>query len=299
MPFSCAALNVMLAGPGDVRPHLELIERIAYEWNRERTEHSSVILLPRHWSTDSVSSFSLGEGGQAEINKQLVDKADIVFAVFHAKLGTKTPRAVSGTAEEIDKAIADGLTVHVFFSEEPIPYTHDRDQYAALTKFRESLESRGLYRTFVTEDELRGLVRQSLEADISAFNAPASQSASSSSVAGGAKLSARYDYREVTESDSRGRVRTRKKGEKIVIRNDGDATAHHVTLKIEPRGDGEAPLLFNDGDGEAPTFDAIAPGTEVGVLTALHMGVALNQYVTLTWKDNDGESQTFSHTITL
>lgn len=299
MPFSCAALNVMLAGPGDVRPHLELIERVAYEWNRERTEHSSVILLPRHWSTDSVSSFSLGEGGQAEINKQLVDKADIVFAIFHAKLGTKTPRAVSGTAEEIEKAIADGLTVHVFFSEEPLPYTHDRDQYAALTKFRESLESRGLYRTFVTEDELRGLVRQSLETDVAVFNAPTTESASSGSVAGGAKLSARYDYREVTESDSRGRVRTRKKGEKIVIRNDGDATAHHVTLQIEPRGDGEAPLLFKDGGGEAPTFDAIAPGTEVGVLTALHMGVALTQHVTLTWQDDDGENHTFSHTMTL
>ncbi|NKR65297.1 hypothetical protein GS486_18170 [Rhodococcus hoagii] len=289
----------MLAGPGDVRPHLELIERVAYEWNRERTEHSSIVLLPRHWSTDSVSSFSLGADGQAEINKQLVEKADIVFAVFHAKLGTKTPRAVSGTAEEVEKAITDGLPVHVFFSEEPIPYEHDREQYTALLEFRKSLEDRGLYRTFVTEDDLRGLVRQSFEADVAAFNAPAAEAASPGSAAGGAKLIARYDYREVTESDSRGRVQTRKKGERIVIRNDGDTTAHNVTLNIEPRGDGEAPYLFNDSGSDVPTFEAIAPGTEVGVLIALHMGVALTQHVTLRWQDDEGKGHTYSHTITL
>ncbi|MGW5322548.1 hypothetical protein [Rhodococcus pyridinivorans] len=147
----------------------------------------------------------------------------------------------------------------------------------------------------MTEDDLRGLVRQSLEADVAAFNAPAAEAASP----GSAKLSARYDYREVTESDSRGRVRTRKKGERVVIRNDGDATAHNVTLHIEPRGDGEALHLFNDSGSDVPTFEAIAPGTEVGVLTALHMGVALTQHVTLRWQDDEGKDHTYSHTITL
>lgn len=286
----------MLAGPGDVRPHLELVERVSYEWNRERSAHSSVVLLPRHWSTDAVSSFSLGMDGQAEINKQLVEKADIVFAIFHARLGTSTPRSLSGTAEEIEQAISGGLPVHVFFSEQPISYGHDASQLAALQKFRASLGQRGLYRTFTTEDDLRGLIRQSLESDVVRLNAPTEAATLDKNEE--ARLHARYDFREVTETDSRGRVRTRKKNERIVIRNDGEATAYNVTLQIEPRGDGRAPLLHT-GDGNPPTFEAIAPNTEVGVTTALFMGVAQTQNVTLHWDDENGNPHEYSHSMTL
>lgn len=297
MSFNCVAHNVMLSGPGDVKRHLETIEKVIYDWNRERSVHSSTVLLPRHWSTDSISSFSLGSDGQAEINNQLVDTADIVFAVFHSKLGTATARAVSGTAEEIEKAIDDGTPVHVFFSEEPIPYGHDPDQYQRLMKFRASLQSRGLYRAFTTDDDLRGLVRQHLESDVAAINAPELDE-QASAPAGGAKLVARYDYREVTETDNRGRVKTRKKGERIVIRNDGTGTAHNVTLELAPVGEGAAAHLHTQTDGP-PTFAAIAPGTEVGVMTALFMGVALQQEATLRWTDDDGTEQSYVHTITL
>lgn len=294
--FNCFALNVMLSGPGDVRPQLDLIEKVSYDWNRERAISSSVVLLPRHWSTDSVSSFTLGLDGQAEINRQLVDQADIVFAVFHAKLGTATPRAVSGTAEEIDKAIEDGLRVHVFFSEAPIPHDHDTEQYAALRRFRQSLGSRGLYRTFTTEDDLRGLIRQSLETDIAAINAGASGTSETNGRIG-AQLVARYDFREVTESDRNGRVRTRKAGERIVIRNEGDQAAFNVTLTLEPVGQGDAPTLHTE-DRNPPFFEVIAPHSEVSVITGLHMGVAHTQKATLRWEEDD-EPHEFVHSMTL
>lgn len=295
MAFTSLAVNVMLSGPGDVRPHLDLIEKVIYDWNRERAIHSSVVLLPRHWSTDTVSSFSLGLDGQAEINRQLVDQADIVFAVFHAKLGTPTPRAVSGTAEEVEKAIEDGLPVHVFFSEAPVPHDHDPDQYAALRRFRESLGPRGLYRAFTTEDDLRGFVRQSLEADVAVINADPAETPVTGKQSG-AQLTARYDFREVTETDAKGRTRTRKKGERIVVRNDGDRTAYNVTVKLEPVGQGDAPFLHTE-DRDLPYFEAIAPGTEVGIITGLHMGVALTQRVILRWEE-EHEPREYSHTLT-
>lgn len=296
MGFNCFALNVMLSGPGDVQPQLELIEKVVYAWNRERAASSSVVLLPRHWSTDSVSSFTLGLDGQAEINQQLVDQADIVFAVFHSKLGTATPRAVSGTAEEIDKAIQDGLRVHVFFSEAPIPHDHDAEQYAALKQFRQSLSDRGLYRTFMTEDDLRGLVRQSLETDIAAINAEPVEATEESSRSG-AQLVARYEFREVTESDRNGRVRTRKAGERIVVRNDGEQAAFNVTLRLEPVGQGDAPLLHTE-DRKPPFFEVIAPHSEVSVITGLHMGVAHTQRAILQWEEG-AAPQEFVHTLTL
>ncbi|WP_222697814.1 hypothetical protein [Rhodococcoides corynebacterioides] len=63
MPFTVAALNVMLSGPGDVKPYLDIVEGVVNDWNRERSKYSSAVLIPRHWSTDSVSSFSLGPIG--------------------------------------------------------------------------------------------------------------------------------------------------------------------------------------------------------------------------------------------
>lgn len=45
-----------------------------------------------------------GSTGQGQINEQLVDAADIVLAVFDARLGSPTAVAISGTAEEIFRA---------------------------------------------------------------------------------------------------------------------------------------------------------------------------------------------------
>ena len=41
-----------------------------------------------------------GHDAQSVINTQLVDQADILFGVFYARLGMKTQRWISGTAEE-------------------------------------------------------------------------------------------------------------------------------------------------------------------------------------------------------
>lgn len=298
MPFTVAALNVMLSGPGDVKPYLDIVETVVLDWNRERSKYSSVVLIPRHWSTDSVSSFSLGSGGQAEINQQLVRDADVVFAIFHANLGTATDRAVSGTAEEIDEAIDNGTFVHVFFCEQSLPYGHDPKQYAKLKAFRTSLEARGLYRAFTTDDELRGLVRQHLESDVASVNAP--QASEVEDVpAKGAVLRVRFDYREVTETDSKGRTRTRKKGQRIVVSNEGLGAAHNVTLVFTAEGEG-APLRVHTYNGEVPTFKLITPeGGEVSVPAIVFMGVATNQRATLRWHDDDGEVRSYTQTISL
>lgn len=298
MPFTVAALNVMLSGPGDVKPYLDTVERVINDWNRERSKYSSVVLIPRHWSTDSVSSFSLGAGGQAEINRQLVKDADVVFAIFHANLGTATDKAVSGTAEEIDEAIDNGTFVHVFFCEQSLPYGHDPGQYAKLKDFRASLEARGLYRAFTTDDELRGLVRQHLESDVASVNAP--QASEDEDVpTKGAVLRVRYEFREITETDSRGRTRTRKKGQRIVVSNEGRGAAHDVTLVFTAEGEGE-PLHMHTADGQVPTFELITPdGGEVSVPAVVFMGVATNQRATLKWRDDDGEVRSHTQTISL
>ncbi|WP_037164340.1 hypothetical protein [Rhodococcoides fascians] len=297
MPFNTLSLNVMLSGPGDVTPHLTLIESVLHEWTRERAKMSGITLIPRHWSTSTVSSFSLGQGGQAEINQQLVDEADIVFAVFHTKLGTATSSSVSGTAEEIDKAIEAGHRVHVLFSRAPIPHDHDPKQFAALAAFKKALGDRGLYREFSTDDELRGLVRSSLEDDVPHFEPPVPDLVSSSDKTS-ARLDGRYDYREVAETDSKGRVRTKKKGQRIAVRNSGEGVASDVVVDVEPVGRGSLPIMLNNRGGEPATFETIAPNTEVSIPIALTMGSAQELKISFSWTE-DGVTKTFSHIISL
>lgn len=58
---------------------------------------------------------NLGESGQAVSNEQLLTEADVLFAVFGARLRMATDEYVSGTAEEIRRAHDVGRQVHVYF----------------------------------------------------------------------------------------------------------------------------------------------------------------------------------------
>jgi hypothetical protein len=91
------------------------------------------MLLPRHWKSDAIPRVGT-DSGQGVINNQLVDDADIVIALFDGRLGQATADAVSGTAEEIQRAIDAGKHVHVWFSNEPIGRDTDPEQLAALKK---------------------------------------------------------------------------------------------------------------------------------------------------------------------
>lgn len=78
------------------------------------------------------------------INHQLADDADIIVGVFSQTLGSATPRAVSGTAEELERARDAGKPVHVYFSAMPLDRDHDRDQLAARDDFITRWQARGI-----------------------------------------------------------------------------------------------------------------------------------------------------------
>jgi hypothetical protein len=58
----------------------------------------------------------LGGHPQRLINAQGVDDSDILFALFAlfgSRLGSPTPDAVSGTVEEIERAVEQGKPIHL------------------------------------------------------------------------------------------------------------------------------------------------------------------------------------------
>lgn len=93
----------------------------------------------------------LGAHPQKLINAQGVDDSDIVFALFGGRLGSPTPDAVSGTAEEIDRALRAGKPVHLYFSTAPLPHDIDTAQLEALRAFKTDMYDRGLLGEFSTQ----------------------------------------------------------------------------------------------------------------------------------------------------
>jgi hypothetical protein len=93
-------------------------------------------------------------------------------ALFDSRLGQATANAVSGTAEEIDRAIDQGKFVHVWFSSEPLPRNADLDQVARLRQFQEDLGRRGLLGEYSDPQDLAYQVRTAIERDIDAMDLP-------------------------------------------------------------------------------------------------------------------------------
>jgi hypothetical protein len=112
MTFSAIAILVLIASPGDTAEERAAIQLQLSKWNVSRGERESVVAVP--WLYEQHSIPMLGGHPQSVINAQAVDRADVV----DSRLGTETPEAVSGTAEEIRRALAAGKPVHVYFSKE-------------------------------------------------------------------------------------------------------------------------------------------------------------------------------------
>lgn len=164
MTFPATVVSVMIASPGDVPEARQATYNALNKWNDANARNRGIMLLPLRWETSATPE--TGPHPQDVINNQLVDKADIVIALFGSRMGAATPKARSGTVEEIEGAHAAGKPVHVYFSDAPIPHDVDMKQLARLRAFKQEFEKRGLYGSFTTADELGMLVWQVIETDL-------------------------------------------------------------------------------------------------------------------------------------
>lgn len=114
MPYQATVVEILLAGPGDVVEERREIAEAIETWNQRHSHQMNIVMRPVTWETDTYPE--LGGDSQAIINRQLTGQCAAVIAVFATRLGTTTPRAASGTAEEIDRFYAEGKPVAVYFS---------------------------------------------------------------------------------------------------------------------------------------------------------------------------------------
>jgi hypothetical protein len=167
--FPATVLKVLIATPGDTGEEVEAVIKNIHSWNSRRAEAEGVILLPRHWKSDTVPVRN-AEGGQAAVNSQIVDDADIVVAVFDSRLGSATMGAVSGTAHEIERTTEAGKPAHVYFSDEPVSRSVDPEELLRLNNFRAEMEAKGLVGVYADPTDLGYQVREAIEHDLTQMN---------------------------------------------------------------------------------------------------------------------------------
>jgi hypothetical protein len=265
--FEARVLTVLIASPGDTSDARDVVEQTILSWNRDRSHGERVVLLPVRWETDAVPE--MGSDGQSIINRQLVDRADVVVALFHSRVGAPTPRAESGTAEEIDRAVQRRVPVHVYFSEMPYPYGVDPDELKRLNAFRETIQARGLLGRYLSAEDLTAKVRTALEHDVALLVAAVRSGGpgDSRSVGPRAVLRARYEPR-------------RPASDRLMIENVGDGPAESIEVALEAVGEGEAPELV----GYAP-IENLLPRTGYPLLIAVTFGSAAQWRVQMRWRE--------------
>lgn len=168
MSYDATVLRVMIASPSDVPEARDAVEKAVHGWNDANARNKGVILQPWRWETSAVPV--IGAHPQQFINAQGVDDSDIVFALFGGRLGSPTPDAISGTIGEVERALGQGKTVHMYFSNAQLPHDVDTKQLAALRDFKTDMQERGLLGEFSNAEELSHKVWKAIEHDIASLS---------------------------------------------------------------------------------------------------------------------------------
>lgn len=248
MPQPLNGVLVVIASPGDAVEERAVVRDRLNDWNVDRGRREKVALLPWLWERHAVPS--LGDRPQALINAQAVDQADVVVAFFDSRLGTSTGVDVSGTAEEINRAVELGKPVHVYFSGEDLPRDVDPDQLKALAAFKAELGAKGLLGDYMDSSDLAGQVVRAIEADIAA-NGWASDPLGPARPSGSRLRWHHRHEREQKGFDKRGKVQYRTTANDLIVTNAGVASAEDLTFEVRPVGDTQ--FMMPEPPGEPVT----------------------------------------------
>ncbi|MFT9774360.1 DUF4062 domain-containing protein [Brevibacterium casei] len=290
MTFAATVIRVFIASPSDTAESRDAVERTLTRWNARRAETSGQILLPVRYESHAVPTYETETAdGQAVINKQLVEKADIVIGLFESTLGSATPRSISGTVEEIEEARKAGIKVHVYFSAAPVP--QDRlEEAAVVNEFKKTF--RGLYGTYDDHGELSEHITRAIDSDVAEFDSntpPPTQK-------GRANPIVQHINEPFTKYDSKHRPKTQNK-HSIRIENKGTEDAEDLKIEFIP---------FEPGDSIDGVFWHVLPtesktlyaGDSMDVRYDLAMGSPRKLKYKLSWTEGD-ESYTRENFVDL
>ncbi len=161
MPELVQLFRVFVGAPSDVIEELVIIRGHIGEWNRDHGPATQARVEFTNWRTHSYPA--TGKRPQSILNKQVVDGADIIVALFRDRLGSPTGKAASGTVEEIQRGIRQRKAVMVYFGNLQTPgIRRRRDEAERIDQFRKQLGTAALYHTHSDLQSFESAFRQHL-----------------------------------------------------------------------------------------------------------------------------------------
>ena len=281
MSFTATVLRVLVASPSDVPKARDAVESAIHSWNSRHAATRSIVLLPWRWESSSVPL--LGDHPQSIINEQGVDGADIVVALFGSRLGSPTREAVSGTVEEIERAVNSGKPVHLYFSTAPLPHDVDTSQLDGLRQFRQEISERGLLGEFDDASQLESQIWAAIELDLARMDMATT---ASQETPVGVRLRVASNSEQLQIGiDKSGQVRYEIK-RWYEVTNTGDLAAESVTFEVQATS-GLMRLLW---DNQPITLE---PGAIWKVPVLYSMNTAGTK-LTVHWvEENEKQSKSF------
>lgn len=173
---SLTLVKLALCGPSDVEKEVGYAQKVIDDWNQLNSDARGVAIKHFHWSTDTYPDAK--QSGQNAVNRQMIDDAEVIVAIFWSKLGTPTAVAESGTVEEIRRGIARGRKVLVYFSDlEPLPPNADESQVDRLWRFRQDLRATSSCWSFQSRSQFREVFANHLTLLMNEFKSAAKDQA--------------------------------------------------------------------------------------------------------------------------
>lgn len=170
MPRYSTVFQVFVASPSDVAEERSLLEGVISQLNQIWSATLGITFELIKWETNVHPSFS--NDPQTTINEQIGVEYDVFIGIFWGRIGTLTPRSVSGTLEEFARAYSRftlnkiSPEIMIYFKDAAIqPSKIDTTQLQAVKDFRESLtEKGGLYSMFEDQSGFESSLRSHLSA---------------------------------------------------------------------------------------------------------------------------------------
>ena len=159
--FTGNIYRIMIGCPSDVKDEVMIAKEIIQNWTAINAEATRTVLLPLHWNSDSYPAY--GSHPQKLLDKQLVDKSDLLVCIFAAKIGTPTDTAASGSIEEIEEHIKAGKPVMLYFRSRIDVKSTSPEDLQKLLDFKASVQDSGFYWEFTDENMFKELFRNQLQ----------------------------------------------------------------------------------------------------------------------------------------
>jgi hypothetical protein len=156
-------VRLFIASPSDVAEEREAAVRVVTDWNAAHSLRRKALIEAVRMETHAQAA--LGDHPQTIINRQLLDRCNLLIAIFWSRLGSPTPKAASGTVHEImEFAKRKGPeNVLLYFSQKDYPNSVDPDELKRVKEFQKRMQIEGLYIAFADVRDFAAEFRQQLE----------------------------------------------------------------------------------------------------------------------------------------